>query len=145
MNSNPILDHSHVPVNYAHCLETDCPLGARCLCRLAADCLPDDLEQFYAVNPRRVRHNEQCPYFRPAVTVRMARAFTRAIGSVPMANIPKVEQAMTALYNRSYYFRMRRGEYLLTPQQQEQIARTLAKYGAAQPVEFDAYEDAIDW
>lgn len=145
MSSNPIPDHSHVPGNYAHCLETECPVGAQCLRRLAADCLPDDMEQFYAVNPRRVRHDEQCPYFRPAKEVRMARGFMHALGTVPMANARKVERAVTALYNRCYYYRMRRGIYVLTPQQQEQIARILTKNGAAQPVEFDAYEMRPDW
>lgn len=145
MNSNPILDHSHVPGSYAHCFDASCPLAARCLPRLAADCLTDDVTQVMAVNPRRCSHDEQCPYFRPAEEVRMARGFMHALGTVPMANVHKVERAVMALYNRCYYYRMRRGTYALTPEQQEQIARILTENGAAQPVEFDAYEMELDW
>jgi len=139
------LDYAQVPGGYALCFDGACPLGERCLRRLAAESLPEDVLQVCAVNPRRCRPDAHCPYFRPSEPARMARGFTCALGTVPMANVPKVEQAVTALYNRSYYFRMRRGQYVLTPAQQAQIARILTEYGAAQPVEFDAYEEQTDW
>lgn len=139
------LDYTLVPTGYAHCFNAACPQAARCLRHLAAQSLTAAPEQIATVNPRRIADPAACPYFRSAEPVQLARGFMHALRTVPLGNASKVAQAVSLLYNQRYYYRMRKGEYSLTPAQQEQLAEILASYGASQPVRFDHYEEGYDW
>ena len=46
---------------------------------------------------------------------------------------------------RNQYFKRRRGEIALPPEEQEAIQIALEKAGVTQPMEFDEDIDAINW
>ena len=48
-------------------------------------------------------------------------------------------------FGRSQYFKRRRGDIALPPEEQEAIQIALKKAGVTQKMEFDEYIDAINW
>lgn len=71
----------------------------------------------------------------------MARGFIKALGTVPAAKVVNVAAQLIAVFNRPYYYKMRKGEMLISPEQQQLINRVIAEAGGETPVEFDHYED----
>ena len=58
------------------------------------------------------------------------------------------DQFMTTLilhFGRNQYFKRRRGDILLPPEEQEVIRQMLEKVGAESKMEFDNYEEHINW
>ena len=52
---------------------------------------------------------------------------------------------LICLFGRNQYFKRRRGEIVLPPEEQEVIQMALEKAGVTQPMEFDEYITAINW
>ena len=48
-------------------------------------------------------------------------------------------------FGRNQYFKRRRGDIALPPEEQEVIQIALEKAGVTQPMEFDEYIEAINW
>ena len=58
------------------------------------------------------------------------------------------EQFMPTLvlhFGRNQYFKRRRGDILISPEEQEEIRHMLEKVGADSKMEFDNYEEHINW
>ena len=58
------------------------------------------------------------------------------------------DQFMTTLvlhFGRNQYFKGRRGDILLPPEEQEVIRLMLEKVGADSKMDFDKYEEHINW
>ena len=136
-----------VPAYFACCFQQGCAKEATCLHKLACQYVQKEKQQIICINPLHVegKEGEDCPCYKEAVRVRMARGFLRAIGTVQSAKVDDVAQQLSEKFNRAYYYRMRKGTMPLTPMQQEIVAKVLIKAGASQPVEFDAYEDDYLW
>ena len=136
-----------VPAYFACCFQQGCVKEATCLHKLACQYVQKEKQQIICINPLHVegKEGEDCPCYKEAVRVRMARGFLRAIGTVPSAKVDDVAQQLSEKFNRAYYYRMRKGTMPLTPMQQEIVAKVLIKAGASQPVEFDAYEEDYLW
>ena len=136
-----------VPAYFACCFQQGCAKEATCLHKLACQYVQKEKQQIICINPLHVegKEGEDCPCYKEAVRVLMARGFLRAIGTVPSAKVDDVAQQLSEKFNRAYYYRMRKGTMPLTPMQQEIVAKVLIKAGASQPVEFDAYEEDYLW
>ena len=48
-------------------------------------------------------------------------------------------------FGRNQYFKRRRGDIVLPPEEQEVIQVALEKAGVTQPMKFDEYIEAIRW
>ena len=58
------------------------------------------------------------------------------------------DKFMTTLvlhFGRNQYYKRRRGAILISPEEQEVIRRVLEKVGADQKMDFDNYEEQINW
>ena len=56
-----------------------------------------------------------------------------------------VKDSIVATFGMNMYYRMRRGERLITPTEQEEIYQLLEKKGINTRPEFDAYEEGYLW
>ena len=143
------MEWNDVNRNFGLCAHAGCPRRADCLRYEAGLLLPADLLQWPFVNPALWRQAgaEGCAAFTPAAPQRMARGFKQAMRSVPLQNIVAVREAAMAHFkiSRPAYYHMYSGRRALTPQEQQEMAALLARFGAPEPVEFDAYEDAVYW
>ena len=143
-----IINYSQVPRAFMHCHEADCPLADSCLRRQAYLLLPPmgqgGSDIVYTLNPSITRE-KPCSYYLSDTPVRVARGFRKAHRSVPHENYREVQYLLMKHMSQDSFYRFRRGTKLIYPDVQEKILSVLRRCGAKEPVEFDAYEDVLDW
>ena len=102
-------------------------------------------EYLRLINPSRCSKNESCIYYRDSKPVTYARGFT----NFQKRMYPQqYDQFMTTLilhFGRNQYFKRRRGDILIPPEEQEVIRLMLEKVGADSKMDFDKYEEHINW
>jgi hypothetical protein len=132
-----------IPTHFAYCPKSDCPKAKECLHHLACEQLSPNTKQVLCVNPiiAQQANEHGCSEWCEAKTVRMARGFIKALGTVPAAKVQEVAGRLIATFNRPYYYKMRKGEMPISPEQQQLINKVIADAGGKIPVKFDNYED----
>ena len=140
------LDFEKVPYQYAMCLNRQCPQAETCLRQLAEQCVPADLQHWVIISPKLLATVKgDCPHYRPSAKVRYAKGFIKALENRPYKQLQAAISTLMGYFGRRTYYRSRKGERLLTPSEQQHVVNIFTKYGAATPIEFDAYEEDYDW
>lgn len=141
----PKKEYTSLPKDYPVCEHSSCPLAATCLHQTAYSTLMEHSEYLRLINPSRCSKNESCIYYRDSKPVTYARGFT----NFQKRMYPQqYDQFMTTLilhFGRNQYFKRRRGDILLPPEEQEVIRLILEKVGADSKMDFDKYEEHINW
>lgn len=142
----PKKEHTSLPTNYPVCEHNSCPMAAICLHHIAYSILMEQNAEFLRlINPTRCSKDEACTYYRDKKPVIFARGFT----NFQKRMYPQqYDQFMTTLilhFGRNQYFKRRRGDILLLPEEQEVIRLMLKKVGADSKMDFDKYEEHINW
>ena len=142
----PKKDNTSLPTNYPVCEHNSCPMAATCLHHIAYSILMEqNAELLRLINPTRCSKDEACAYYRDKKPVIFARGFT----NFQKRMYPQqYDQFMTTLilhFGRNQYFKRRRGDILLLPEEQEVIRLMLKKVGADSKMDFDKYEEHINW
>lgn len=135
-----------LPTNYPVCEHSSCPMAATCLHHIAYTMMMEQNEEYLQlINPARCSKDESCIYYRDKKPVIFARGFT----NFQKRMYPQqYDQFMTTLcfhFGRNQYFKLRRGDILFPPKEQEVIRQMLEKVGADFKMEFDNYEEHINW
>lgn len=138
-------EYTSLPKDYPVCEHSSCPLAATCLHQTAYSTLLEHADYLRLINPTRCCKNEACTYYRDKKPVIFARGFT----NFQKRMFPQqYDQFMTTLilhFGRNQYFKRRRGDILLPPEEQEVIRLMLEKVGADSKMDFDKYEEHINW
>ena len=138
-------EYTSLPKDYPVCEHSSCPMAATCLHQTAYSTLMEHSEYLRLINPSRCSKNESCIYYRDSKPVTYARGFT----NFQKRMYPQqYDQFMTTLilhFGRNQYFKRRRGDILLPPEEQEVIRLMLEKVGADSKMDFDKYEEHINW
>ena len=142
----PKKEYTSLPINYPVCEHSNCPMAATCLHQVAYSMLLEQNEEYVRlINPTRCSKDEACTYYRDKKPVIFARGFT----NFQKRMYPQqYDQFMTTLilhFGRNQYFKRRRGTILLPPEEQKVIRLILEKVGADSKMEFDNYEEHINW
>lgn len=141
----PKKEYTSLPNDYPVCEHSSCPMAATCLHQIAYFTLMEHEEYLQLINPSRCSKNESCIYYRDSKPVTYARGFT----NFQKRMYPQqYDQFMTTLilhFGRNQYFKRRRGDILLPPEEQEVIRLMLEKVGADSKMDFDKYEEHINW
>ena len=141
----PKKEYTSLPINYPVCEHSSCPMAATCLHQVAYSTLMEHEEYLQLINPSRCSKNESCIYYRDSKPVTYARGFT----NFQKRMYPQqYDQFMTTLilhFGRNQYFKRRRGDILIPPEEQEVIRLMLEKVGADSKMDFDKYEEHINW
>ena len=121
-------------------------MAATCLHQVAYSMmLEQNAEYLRLINPTRCSKDEACTYYRDKKPVIFARGFT----NFQKHMFPQqYDQFMTTLcfhFGRNQYFKRRCGDILISPEEQEEIRHMLEKVGADSKMEFDNYEEHINW
>lgn len=121
-------------------------MAATCLHHIAYTMMMEQNEEYLQlINPARCSKDESCIYYCDKKPVIFARGFT----NFQKRMYPQqYDQFMTTLcfhFGRNQYFKLRRGDILLPPEEQEVIRQMLEKVGADSKMEFDNYEEHINW
>ena len=142
-----------IPSGYAHCYATDeqCSQAAHCLRAQAArlnETQPTPREHLHCVTPAyvaRVAAGTACAYFRPDTPSRYVRGMRHLFDAIPRSSYSKIrDQVIRVFSSERIFYYARKGEYLITPAQQERILAIFAKANLPTP-QFDAYETGLCW
>ena len=122
------IDFTKVPYQYAMCLNRECSKANTCL------------------SPKHLAAQQgNCPYYRSNVKVRYAKGFIRMLEDLPYKQMQTVISHLMSYFGRRTYYRIRKGERLLTPSEQQRILNILKNCGATHLQNFDAYVEDYDW
>lgn len=140
------LDFEKVPYQYPMCLNHQCPKAETCLRQLAVQCAPADIKLWVVISPKLLATVKgDCPHYRSCTKVRYAKGFIKALENLPYKQMQAAISSLMGYFRRRTYYRSRKGERLLTLAEQQCVVNIFTKYGAATPIEFDAYEEDFDW
>ena len=129
-----------VPNNYTLCIKGDCPKAVMCLRYKATLMIPADVMKWSILSPAYLAQTEgECPHYRSAEKVKYARGFVRMMSALTVKQAHVVKDSIVATFGMNMYYRMRRGERLITPTEQETIYQLLEQQGVTTRPEFDAY------
>ena len=102
-------------------------------------------EYLQLINPARCSKDESCIYYRDKKPVIFARGFTNFQKHMYPQQYDQFMTTLILHFGRNQYFKRRRGDILLPPEEQEVIRQMLEKVGADSKMEFDNYEEHINW
>ncbi|MDD3039182.1 DUF6078 family protein [Bacteroides sp.] len=140
------IDFSVVPFEYQMCLNPKCPKATTCLRQLAEQSAPEDLKYWCIVSPRHLATLKgECPYYRSNTKVRYAKGFIEILDNLSRKQMQGIVPYLMGAFGRRTYYRVRKGERLLSPSEQQVILNILKKHGVKGTQEFDAYIDDYDW
>ena len=134
-------DFSQVPFNWPLCYLSQCPRHEECLRYEAHRHAPKQVTTHPCVMPTALEH-DRCPHFHPIRKVRAAKGFRYIVSELKEKDLYPIRVEMTAyLGSRATYYRYKNGQLLLTPSQQERIAKILQRHGYTNEVRFDGYRE----
>ncbi len=135
-----------VPTSYTLCIKSDCPKAAMCLRYKATLMVPADVMKWSILSPAYLAQTKgECPHYRSAEKVKYARGFVRMMSALTVKQAHVVKDSIVATFGMNMYYRMRRGERLITPTEQEAIYQMLEQQGVTARPEFDAYVEDYLW
>lgn len=108
--------------NNAACVLESCPKYNECLHGLAFRKVSERTPVLPMVNPKYVHYGEgECPSFLSAAPQRMAKGFLGMLAAVSAGNQKEFMHTLQQYFGRKYYYQMRKGERLITEEEQTLI------------------------
>ena len=132
---------------YTVCFAEQCSQKEHCLRWKVGRQMPDSKRFYECVNPRyKGVATEDCPHFRNAEKVKMAKGMTRIFNNdMPSRVEPFVRQQLIDNHCRTYYFEYRNGSRLIPPALQEEVRCLFREAGWNGEVVFDEYVEDYAW
>ena len=135
-----------VPNNYTLCIKGECPKATTCLRYAATRMMEADVQRWNILSTAYLaQFGSNCPHYRSGEKVRYARGFSRMMSALTVKQAHVVKDSIVATFGMNMYYRMRRGERLITPTEQEAIYQMLEQQGITTRPEFDAYVEDYLW
>lgn len=142
-----------IPHNYIYCYATDetCPQATRCLHAIAARLLQESGREtpltIQSVNPNYVRQSaSSCTLFRDSAPARFARGMTKLFEDIPLKQAQAVRRKVVACFScESYFYLSRKGERLITPDEQKGIEKAFLSAGIETAPQYDGYVEGVVW
>lgn len=146
MTTDKELTYKDVPMGYPLCFNHECVKAACCMHYQARLTLPEGRHHGPAVYPTAWQDGA-CNYFREKRLIQKAWGFTHLYDNVPQRDKAEARHCVRSLFGRGNgpYYRVHHGENMLTPEEQDQIIKALAKYCNPDSVRFDHYVEAWDF
>lgn len=133
------------PHDYPVCELQDCPMATTCLRQFAYTILIENEVYLRLINPTKCSKDEACKYYRDKKPVVFARGFTNFQKQMFPQQYDKFMTTLVSHFGRNQYYKRRRGAILIPPEEQKVIRRVLEKVGADPKMDFDNYEEQINW
>ena len=137
---------TNVPYNYPLCLNRQCPKASTCLRQLVEQEVPDSAEYWVVISPKyQAKLKGACPHYRSNQKVQYAKGCMNILDNLPHKQRQLAIIHLMEYFSRRTYYRIRKGERLLTPSEQQRILNILKNCGATHLQNFDAYVEDYDW
>lgn len=134
-----------IPRDYPVCMYGDCPLAEKCLHQRAFRGHEEMGTYLRLLNPSKCRKQEGCPHYVDSEPVRFAKGFTGFQKKMYPGQYERFMNALVLHFGRNQYFKRRRGDMLLPPEEQAVIKSVLEKVGADSSLDFDQYVEETYW
>ena len=136
----------HIPYNYALCFNKDCQQCETCLHFQAGLLKPDTVLRGNAVYPSAWKDGK-CKCYNEKKLVRRAWGFSKLYRNVSRYHRAEARNSVKNYFSRGNgpYYRYHHGENKLSPEQQDDILRIIARFGSLEGIAFDHYETGFDF
>lgn len=146
MAKNSSFDYSKVPFQFGLCAITDCPLADTCLRRVAFEHTPADVHFPPTLNPKTAKtKTKQCKYYRSNKKLRYGKGFIRTTEALTVKVSGKFRYTLIARWGFKKYYQKRKGETLLSPDEQAEVIELAKRLDLHMDDYFDAYVEEYDW
>lgn len=137
--------YKDIPAGYPLCIHADCLKADSCLRQLAYRRHAELGTFLTLINPSQCNKQADCPHYVSNQPVRFAKGFVNFQKQMYPEQYEWFMTRLICYFGRNQYFKRRRGEIVLPPEEQEIIRNTLEQVGVTHPMEFDEYIEAINW
>ena len=137
--------YNDIPAKYPLCLHANCPMADTCLHQLAFRRHEELGKHLTLLNPALCTMQDGCPHYANARPVRFAKGFTNFQTHMYPKQYELFMRRLILHFGRNQYFMCRRGEIILSPEEQEVILMVLKEVGVESNLEFDSYIESIYW
>lgn len=131
--------------NKTACMMANCTMAQSCLRYRAFEQQCDQRACIEIVNPRLVTGNAECTCLVEQRMVVYARGFRNMLMDLPVKKVEEFRNRMISLYPRNKYFKIRRGDLVLTHEDEQMVRQTLRDIGVSDDVAFDSYVEKSLW
>ena len=139
------LDYNSMPRDFAHCLNAGCERAEECLRHRMALLMPAERGTVTIVNPRAVDPSgRDCAYFKPGQAVTYALGITRLLDDLPHAKSVVIKQQLIRHFGRTLYYRFRRKERAISPEDQKCIRQIFLRNGVREEPVFDSFVERLE-
>lgn len=139
-------DYTQVPYGYGVCASSDCPKASTCLRHLALEHAPLKYPFLPTLTPQKLAAMKgNCEYYCPNTYVRYAKGFTRTTESLVVRDAGTFRWRLISHFGRKNYYLARKGEYLLSPADQQFIIDQAKSFGLKLDDYFDEYVERYAW
>jgi len=140
------IDFTKVPYQYSVCLNRECSKADTCLRQLTVESIPEKNEHWVIISPKYLTTLQgNCPHYRSSIKVTYAKGFIKMLENLPYKQMQTVISHLISFFGRRTYYRVRKGERLLTPNEQQRILNILKNCGINQQQDFDTYIEDYEW
>ena len=137
--------YNDIPEKYHLCMRADCPKADNCLHQLAFRRHAELGSYLSLINPSQCTCQDDCPHYADAQPVKFAKGFTNFQTHMYPKQYELFMRRLILHFGRNQYFMRRRGEIILSPEEQEVILMVLKEVGVESNLEFDSYIESIYW
>ena len=131
------ISYSDAPLDWAVCLQDDCPMAQNCLRRAVGRKMPKNTLQHAIVLPA-ARQDNKCRLFIKAEPVQMAYGMTHLLDGLSTGQASTLRHRLYNIFgSKSQFYRFREGRYAISPQQQASVAALFEKNGITKKPTFD--------
>ena len=127
------------------CLHADCEMASSCLHQLVYAKLMERELHMNLLNPSMCEKNSECTFFRDSKPVTYVRGFTKIQQNLSVRQYQEFMEILKGVFGRNAYFERRGGTRAMPPKEQEIVLAVLKRLGVTEGVEFDSYEENINW
>lgn len=140
------IDITTKPADYLKCILKECPLCDHCLRYLAGLQQSSEIAYIGVLNPNYPdAATERCQMFRDSQKVIMKRGLKGFYHDMPRYIEVDIRNELIELFGRYHYFSLRRGDALITPAEQQTIAKICRKHGWEGELKYDATVESWLW
>ena len=140
------ISFTQVPFDYPLCLNGQCPKAATYLRQLAMQSMPTEKDYWKIISPKRLATVKgECPFYRSSQKARYAKGFMNMLNSLPYNKRGIAIANLIAGFGQRTYYRARKGERLLLPEEQQSVLNVFRHLDAGTTPEFDNYVEGYLW
>ncbi len=138
-------DFEAMPKNFARCFKSDCPCAAECLRAQAVTLAKTKQTSYPAINVNVAKGGKDCQFYMSPKPIRVAWGMKDIYKIVPLGIERRLRTALKVQFGYYRYYRMRRGDEPIYPEEQNVIAEWFKEYGIENLPEFDNYTEELRW